>query len=179
MPSLRLVVALAVAAAVAGCTAPDAQDVPQPAPPVAMPLPWSQSGNVSLGWVVGLGADNFSGDTTVGLTSHDVCPRHLFIVPRGTTFISIGWQAPSVQADRPGAGYYTLVISQPEEIHFIESELEEGAREWADPPAGVWEVKVQARGASYNLLWPLEVAMQGEGDPEPLRFFHDGDCLQD
>ena len=161
---------------------------PPPAPPVETtvdatvegPLQaWSQAGNTSLGWIVGLGEDTFLGDGTLGLTSHDVCPRKFFIVPRGTESLRINWTAPNLQMDRPGAGYYTLVISQPEEIHFIEPAVDEGLREWQGPPPGVWELKVQARSAAYNLVWDLGVGMSGNGPLEPpLEFFHDGDCIQ-
>jgi hypothetical protein len=141
--------------------------------------PWNQTGNVTLGWLVGAGGDTWLGDQTVGITSHEVCPRAMFIVPRSAKAIEVTWDAPTVQADRPGVGYYTLVVSSPQAIYFIEPQLPIDQRYEMEPAPGVWEVKVQARGASANLLWTVNVAMEGEGLLEPpLQFFHDGDCIQ-
>lgn len=140
---------------------------------------WRQAGNVSLGWIVGAATDAWLGDGTVGLTSHEVCPRHFFIVPRGAEHVRITWTAYNLQPDGPGVGDYTFVISQPEEIHFIEPIVDEGSREWDSPPAGVWELKVQARPLAYNLMLDANVTMGGVGPMEPpLEFYHDGDCIQ-
>lgn len=140
--------------------------------------PWNQSGNVSLGWVAGVGADTWLGDGTLGLTSHEVCPRAMFVVPRSAKGIELTWDAPTAQADRPGAGYYTLVVSNPEAIYFFEPQVPLDQAWPIDPVPGVWELEVQARGAAANLLWTVHVQMSGEGPLEPpLEFFHDGDCM--
>lgn len=139
---------------------------------------WEARGNVTLGWLVGVGADNFLGDFDTGLTTHDVCPRATFYLPSPVSTVHIGWRDPAVDTERPGVGQYTLVVVSPTSISFITTAVEEGGRDVEKPIGGIWELKVQSTPAAVNLLWEIEVTATGFGPQPELIFYHDGDCIQ-
>lgn len=137
--------------------------------------PWRLEANVSLGWIAAAGTQNFAGDTTVGVRSHDQCPSASFVVPEGAGNVSISF-TPSLVG--PGAGAYKVEIASPDETTFIEPPIQEPSFGTDDPQRGAWRIELKPQGATVDQVWPFEIVVDGYGTPpEDLALVEDGDCL--
>ncbi|HWG90844.1 MAG TPA: hypothetical protein VNZ52_08365 [Candidatus Thermoplasmatota archaeon] len=197
MKSAPLVAFATLALLLAGCTAsppkpqdsiesaameaPEAGNASTPAADEAIPtVPWTRQGAIAVGWVAAVGTAGYPEPQGVQDGSH--CPSANFTVPEGAALLSIVMEAEHVSASRPGAGTYTLVLTDPSGrksyydpvLSGIPPESDQSKVEKEDPEPGEWLMEMHPIGPVVNQVWGVTVSMEGEspfapsGDWAPL-----------
>ncbi len=145
---------------------------------------WSLQADFALGWIVGIGANTFLGDHTVGLHASDEgqCPRFNFFVPETASNVAITVDAvQGVDPSGAGVGSYQFVISNQELIQFTLPTAAGTEYQFDQPTPGIWDLWVDPNGAAANLAWPVQVVVNGTSPhaqvPDDLYLKKYGDCM--
>jgi hypothetical protein len=149
----------AIALLLTGCTTPEDATLNTAATASAETASWNLTGEVTLGYVAAVGAQDPKGDLVVGLTTPEQCPQAYFLVPQGTKTVSVVLTA--VGPSNP----HTVALSSPNWTAYQDVVPPgEFSQTESNPEPGLWGLRVYPVGASVNTRWPATVNLGGIGE---------------